>query len=73
MAGGADLTPKDLEWGLARDAEVLSADFPLAVKGPVILAGIVSLVYYLVLMIMTEHRTRDLYVTQLSLDQKLAG
>jgi hypothetical protein len=73
MSGGADLTLEDAAWGEARDAEVLAAEFPNAVKGPVIVAGIVSLVYYFVLMIMTEARTRDLYVTQLSLDQKLAG
>lgn len=73
MSGGADLTLEDVAWGEARDAEVLAAEIPNAVKGPVILAGIVSLVYYFVLMILTESRTRDLYVTQLSLDQKLAG
>ncbi len=66
LTGGAGLSdPSDpSDWGAQRDAAVLHAGVPSAVKAPVVLAGLVALVYYLVLMIMTEHRTRDLYVAQ---------
>lgn len=70
MSGGgvADWTARDLE--IVGSGEVIVPD---VVKAPIILAGIVSLVYYLVVMIMTEHRTRDLYVSQLHLDRQLAA
>lgn len=70
MAGGA-LSEADIKALVARDTEVLiDASIPDLVRAPVTVTAIVALTYYLVLMIMTEHRTRDLYVTQLTMDRQ---